>query len=304
MSVFVHLAQTNTAYAPARFVNLINKYTEHRAYLIQARGFVFGNPLGIVCPKTIERIQEILDKADVLHIHGNHIYDKKKIAGIKIDKHLQRKPFVLHYHGTPQREQARRCQRNVPLLVSTPEMLPLFPIAKYFPNLIDETHEIYTKRKKQNKKLKICHHFSFHWKLKDTGFFDAAKAQFIQNGNSLNFVMLEQMALVDALNQRASCDVCFDHLQGYYGFISIESMAQGLLVANGCNAQSQKEIKDFFFGELPPFFYTSKKTFVQDLKKITPEMVDEYGAKGIKFMHGPWAGKKNIERLVRYYEKL
>lgn len=297
----VHLAETNTAYAPARLVHLINKYTEHRAFLLQHKRFIFGNPLGVTTPRCKEEIVAVLKSADVLHFHGNVIFDKKRYMGLDISQFCN-KPFLLHYHGTPHRERPHRYRRPVNLLVSTPEMLPLFKTAGYFPNLIDEKLPIY-KRRQASGMLQISHHFSLHQQLKDTNVFQQASQVFQENGQCLNFVMIPQMSLEKALTLRADTDIVFDHLQGYYGYISIEGLAQGIMVVNGMSEHTKQSLQEFF-GAVPPFFVTSRQNFIADLKRITLEMTAGYAKKGLDFMRKYWSGEKNIKRLIKLYKEL
>lgn len=307
----LHLSHTVTAYAPARFVHLINKYTPHEARLIQIVEFFIGNPHNLDILRKDPEITEALEWADVLHFHGSHIFEKRKIIvqgkKIRIDKYYK-KPYVLHYHGSPHRERYKKFQRAVPLLVSTPEMRPLFKNAKFFPNLIDETSDLYAIRDSFSndlEKLKLCNHFSYHHRIKDGHVFQTANVYFARNGKESKFVFhqIPMMELVEVLKARAKFDIVFDHLQGYYGLVSTEGMAQGLCVINGATERTMHELERFF-GSRPPFCRATRSNLVQVIGNLTWESVDEYGRQGREYMEKVWSGKKNIGRLIDFYEGL
>lgn len=315
----LHISPTNMAYAPHRFADLINKHTEHWSAVLQGRDF-FGNPEGIYSDlilKDREEIYDWLEKSDVLHFHGTENWDRRKFRWNNelfcLNKFMLKKNLVLHYHGSPQREQYRRYQKSgINLLLSTPEMIPLFPHGQFFPNLIDEESPIYVQKKdRDDDKIKICHHFSFHRRIKNTAFFIMLKEKFEQeNSINLELQLINKMPLFQALEKRSDFDAVFDHLQGYYGLISLEGMAQGLVVFNGCGkcrvdgqfSNPLDELKKFFGVSEIPFFIVNHDNFEGILRNLNKEIIEEYSKRGKKFMHEVWSGKANIGRLIDYYK--
>lgn len=301
----VHITETNNAYAPARFVHLTNRYTKHRAFLFQEKSFLFGNPLCIVPVSDELKIREALEDADILHFHGSPLFDKKIYKGIDLTPFMSRKKVVLHYHGTPQREGFMKFQRQKlvsKLIVSTPEMLPLFPVSIWFPNLIDENEQVFKDSlpKTPQGKISIVHHFSFHKAMKDSDvFFEASEA--MKKNRRFDFVFVNRCDIQEALQKRAESHVVFDHLQGYYGFVSIEGMSLGVAVVNGCNESVSRCLVEFF-GSMPPFIIANRDNFQSVIEKMTPESVFSTGMAGKKFIADKWSGKKCINKLVEIYE--
>ena len=294
------------AYVPSRFVDLINKYTSHTAHLFHTKQFSFGDPWNLVnnFPKEVR----LLHECDVLHYHGSRIFDAGKLGGLDLAS-LASKPKILHYHGSPQRENPEKYQRSgVPLLVSTPEMLPLFPGSQFFPNLIDETDKLYTpKRQRDDGLIKICHHFSPHPARKDTELFLKLQREWPKESRA-KFVSIPSLPLTEALRQRAECDFVFDHLQGYYGCISIEAMAQGVPPIN--------DVSDFvmgalcsFFGVEPPFVRTRNSAYqglldlVEGIEKCQSDF-SRLGERCREFMEKYWSGKVLIHKLIDIYKGL
>ena len=314
----LHLTETITAYAPARFVDLINRYTEHSAKLIQLKSFFLGNPLEIPLNNTYDETVEALEWADVTHFHGTNIFSRRRIVfpdrkQLVITKYYE-KPYVLEFHGSPQRERYRRNQKGVPcLLVSTPEMVPLFhqSKAKFFPCLIDEKSDLYKQREeREDNKIKIGHHFSFHRRVKDTDRFLAVKEEIKENEN-FSLELINKGGLKETIEERAKYDAVFDHCQGYYGLVSIEAMAQGIAVINGCgkrtfdgiNTDSMDALNNFF-GSKPPFIYANRSTLKDVILSLSKETIEECAEKGKEYMANAWSGEKNIHRLIEVYEKL
>ena len=309
----LHIADSVMAYVPARFVDLTNKYTEHEARLIQLKSFHIGNPLKVPLLMGTDLITDALHWADFLHFHGCHSFNRRKIVighqVVAIDKFMK-KPFVLEHHGSPVRENFKNFQKAVPVIVSTPEMLPLFPNSTFFPNLIDETDVNFYKPRiiREDKAIKICHHFSFHRRVKNTNNFLLARQHLINSIYELQ--LLEKASIDKTIAKRAEFDCVFDHLQGYYGLISIEGLAQGLLTINNCgfrnfygfDTDSMLELKKFF-GKRPPFFIAGDDLY-QSILRINRETIERHSEAGKKFMSENWSGKKNIHRLIELYQKL
>lgn len=292
------------AYMPARFVDLINKYTKHAAYLIQIKSFFTGNPLQIPMNNRLEEAKEKILKSKVVHFHGSRIFDRRKFLGYNISSLLRGRKIVLHYHGTPQREHPQRFQRKNchRLLVSTPEMLPLFPNARYFPNLIDEKHKsLYIPASNNDEKIKICHHFSLHKNKKDTSIFESVQQK--NQREDFVFEYIPQMNLDLAIKERSKYDCVLDHFQGYYGLVSIEAMSQGIAVINCCTSPVEKAIIKFF-GKLPPFIKIKKQDFSKNIYTFSKNDFKVVGEKSKEFMENYWSGEKNINKLINIYENL
>ncbi|MFH0814332.1 MAG: hypothetical protein V2A69_16065 [Pseudomonadota bacterium] len=322
----LHLALTPTAYAPARFVDLLCK-AGHDAKLVQSRDWFQGEAFQEHRLFAECEIVEALKKADILHFHGLQIFDNHKIGVFSDGEEKSRgqktrtqktrtqkildisqymtKPKILHFHGSPQRESPlKSVRKGVYTLLSTPEMTKLFPAAHFFPNLVDPGDKIYIPRSRRGSyPLRVCHHYSMHPAKKDTEFFQDVARSWQNNGHKVEFSFIPSSSLNDALAQRSSHDAVFDHLQGYYGLVSIEALSQGLIALNGADDDVMAALVSFL-GARPPFFITSKERFRDDLTSITFEQVEDYGRRGREFMQKFWAGKKLIQRLVEIYERL
>lgn len=297
--------------APHRFVNLINRYTKHVAKLIIERDFVFK----FWCGQKINRdnkneIPEALSNADILHFHGARNFDRRKILGFNIDHFIKKKPLCLHYHGSPMREHPKQYQRaNKPLLVSTPELLHIFRGATFFPNLIDETNrKLYPAKTSKNGALAICHHFSLHTKLKNTGLYSEIQRHY-RNNKDIKLGFLTRQPHADANKARALYDIVFDHLQGYYGIISLEAMAQNIGVINGCK-KNVMEILTKFLGASPPFIIVDKNNIINEIDRLAKLKANDLGQfkalmnQGGSFVKKHWSGKVLINRLIDFYKTL
>jgi hypothetical protein len=220
-------------------------------------------------------------------------------------------------------EQYKSYQKGFPVMVSTPEMLLLFPKSFFFPCLIDETDtNFYIARNSkirqleknfEDNKIKVCHHYSHHKRLKNTYEFMETKKEIEadeENSQKFKLDLIGQVPINAALDIRSNYDAVFDHLQGYYGLVSVEGMAQGLAVINRCGlreingmaSDSMQEL-DKFFGSKPPF-YIVKDNLTDTIKSLDWQTVEEYGNLGMEYMKNVWSGQKNIHRLIKIYEKL
>lgn len=292
---------------PHSFAHLTNKYTNHTAKLFVSSmtvgGFNPGNPLAVEM-LGVRDFQRELKSCDVLHIHGTHALRQYKIKGVPLDHHLKNKKVILHYHGSPQRENPNAFRYNWPKIVSTPEMLPLFEDAKFFPNLIDGDHSLYRERQYPHGPFfHFPHPFSLHPTKKDTTFLKDVSAKMQAEHYWRKIVFLPNMRLQDSLNERNEYYSIIDHFQGYYGVVSIEGMAQGKMVINGCNEYCLGKLKEFF-GETPPFYVVQKEKLFSELSSLTRRAQSENGYYCKKFFNEYWNGKLQIHRLIEIYERL
>ena len=293
----VHLTPTPMAQVPYRYCQLINKYTEHTAVYLQGQAFYLGTKSDILSQEKDRVLQEIWS-ADVLHIHGHKTFDTKIWCGIHYRINPNTEVF-LEYHGLPERGRIG-FKRPVKTIVSTPEMLQTFREAIYFPVLVDEG---IIKRKKilpSFPPLKICQGWSFHTKVKDTAYFDCLvnlKSPYFQAEK------LEQMTGDQFVESLQNYHAIFDHLQGYYGVVSLEGLALGMLVFNGATGHTVQQIKYILgTGFPPPFNIVDKETFKGRLEmlatsKNTPGLFD----KGREYVEKYWSGRKLINLLIDIY---
>lgn len=297
-----NITNTSTAYMPARFVNLINKYTTHFASLIQFVDFHMGNALDIPYQDTVEKIHQALRLATVLHFHCPDFLLKKSIRGISLQPFLDdtNKRVVVHFHGSPMRENFEKYKTlasQYPVLVSTPEMLLIYKNSRFFPNLIDtEDSELYPESIVPSNSLKVCHLFSLHPGKKNTSEIQACK---------FPIDVLEKMPLKESLKVRSHYNCIIDHFQGYYGLVSIEGMLQKQVVINGANKHTLQTLNEFF-GSTPPFILQQKNTLFSCLQHLqkTPDALENSRQQGYLFMKNIWTGKKNISRLIDIYKAL
>lgn len=302
--IIAHISRTPMASVPWNFVRLINKYTPHKAYLLQDKEFFMG--IGNDIMPTPKETENVVKNADVFHYHGIDQYDLRLFRGHDLCEKTReleaRGKCFLEFHGLPQRGNRRYFRPGARIIVSTPEMLETFQEATFFPNLIDEDDEEYRfVPRKPPPPFKTCHHWSFHQHLKDSDVFDELSRAKFTHGT---FTKLDKLPLKRCLRARDNFHGVFDHLQGYWGMISLEGLAQGMIVFNGANNFCTGKLCDFLKAPLPPFWRYTRQTIHQIFLDIGHIMFDygSYVRQGREYIEKYWSGKKIIKKLIELYE--
>ncbi|MCA9672428.1 MAG: hypothetical protein KC503_42835 [Myxococcales bacterium] len=235
----LQLSLTELAGMPSRLFRALHA-TGTPCRLVTYREGMFTSD--IVAPDRAT-LEAQIDAADVVHVHGMVTYDA--VAPL-----LAGRAHVVHIHGDPDRQ--RGVAPPAPHVVSTPDLLDVFPAARFVPNLILPDELPLSAPLRPGEPLRIFKSPSLHDKH---GALFAALLAPIQRrlGDRVRYVApraLMPHAELTALRQ--SCHVSLDHLHGYYGLESLESLAQGLIAVNGADARCLDAVQAAV-GERPPF---------------------------------------------------
>ena len=107
------------------------------------------------------------------------------------------------------------------------------------------------------------------------------------------------------LERKRSCHIIFDHMQGYYGVSSLESLSQGKPVVAGLDDWNNRHIKDFTGSdELPWVIARDKFELEHQLHKLIsePQLKKDIGDKSRRFMKKCWTEEHVLEALLPLYE--
>lgn len=294
-------AQALTRYglAQARVVTLETRYTH---------GWQRDLHVPDLAEEGLAELEGLLRDSDIFHFH------------MTADEHLRLGPFVPadylagkvvvhHHHGHPAyradpepfREKYRRLGRRK-ILVSTPDLLRLFPEAVWQPNLVPQDDPRYLPRwDKAGTPVGICH-APTRKELKNTEEFLAAMERLRAQGLPVRLELIDDVAHNECLARKAACHVCFDHLQGYYGVSSLESLAQGLAVVAGLDNWCQGHMREFAGQELP-WVVSRPGRLEADLRRLVLDSEERQarGRAGRAFMETAWSDRRLAARLAAFY---
>ncbi|MFZ5764270.1 MAG: glycosyltransferase [Thermodesulfobacteriota bacterium] len=301
------------------FTNAINRYSEHRCRLITSQdryGIDFGKDIHLpdIHDDDFGEVEQLLKNADIIHFHM--LSDENAHLGpLVIRDFTSGKKILHHHHGHPDylinaaayNKKYRSLNRKV--IVSTPDLLQIAENATWVPNLvpINDTH--YLPRFEDSlptAPIKICQAPTRKFD-KHTEVFRRVFQQLHRKYPHLEQVILERMNHLDCLNAKKSCHVVFDHMRGWFGISSLESLSQGKPVIAGLDDWNIKCIREFTGTDLLPWqvardekgLYSVLRTLIADR-----ELRLEVGRKSREFMEQHWTEQRALRVLFAVYAAL
>jgi hypothetical protein len=314
----VMITENDPAGMGIAFTNAINRLSAHHCRLITTAiryNFEFEKDIHVpdLDEDGFEEIVFLLQEADIIHFHI--LSDENMVLGpVRVKDHIKGKGILHHHHGHPDfrshpekyREKYRKLNRKV--LVSTPDLLRLLPEAKWQPNLVPIHEPLYRPLTTQtNGTIKICQSPT-RKDLKNTSDFekavDAVKRSY---PGVVEKVLVENTRHVDCLRMKRTCDIHFDHMQGYFGVSSLESLSQGKPVIAGLDDWNIRHIRKFTDSERLPWILARKGNELFETLKILIRDTAyrlEIGVQSRSFMEQNWGEHRILESLFRVYRAL
>lgn len=303
------IANNDPAGTAINFVNAINRYTDHIARLVtlEANYGNFQRDLHIPDLKNFDEVEYLLKRADVFHLHMV-IDDETKLGPFRVGDYVKWKIVVHHHHGEPPfrkspelfRQKEKSLGRKT--IVSTPDLLKLYPDAFWIPNTLPIFDADYLPYRYDSKTDSIViGHSPTRRELKNTEEFLDAMSQL-----GLKPLVIENVSHKDCLSLKRQCNIFFDHMQGYYGVSSLEALSQGIPTIAGLDEWNTGHIKEFTgAGKLPWVIARN----VEELKKVICVLVgdkayrENSGFYSREFMEKYWTEERIVERLINFYER-
>jgi len=312
----------------------INRYSEHSCRLITTtRQYNAGWEEDFYFPGgNIEKAShyvsflELLNDADIIHFHvladehmvfsyGADIFTirQKMRTDVKLIHHRHGHPDL---RGNPEKYNSRYKKSNRTVLVSTPDLLKLIDNSVWLPNIApfatDPLLSVATPDELPQDKIIICQAIADKpeaEKLKDTQILrDAVKEL---NDPRLELQIIKGLPNRECLKKKRKAHIVFDHMQGYFGVSSLESLAQGKVVMAGLNRSilyHMYEWLDFKFNmkNRPPWVIAQNKSDLKHWIKFyannqdAREFISNYSA---GWMRRWWGEQRIVNKLLEIYNK-
>lgn len=301
------------------FTNAINRYTDHTCRLISSQdryGIDFGRDIHLpdIHDDDYGEIEQVLKDADIFHFHM--LSDENAHLGpLVIRDFTVGKSIIHHHHGHPDfilnverfNEKYKRLNRKV--IVSTPDLLKIAENSKWVPNMVPLYDVAYMPRYEKSLAqdvVKICQaptrKFDKHYKE-----FTAILDQFKREGLNIEKVIVERKAHLECLGIKKQCHVIFDHMRGWFGISSLESLSQGKPVVAGLDEWNVNCIKEFTETEENPWLIArNSDQLTEVLRKLVldSEFRASRGMAARNFMEQYWNELAVLDVLLTSYNEL
>jgi glycosyltransferase involved in cell wall biosynthesis len=315
------IGQNDPAGMMIAFANALNRYTEHTARVISFRSlYAMDYEFDIELPRINEdfsEIEHLLKSSDVFHFHM--LMDENyQIGPLQIKDYLKGKALLHHHHGTydhqtflalasDYNEKYKKLKRRA--IVSTPDLLKLLPVATWQPNLVplDDTdlqprfdHQV------APKKLNIVQAPTRKWH-KQTAEFLRACERLKFKYPQIDCKLLENMTYRQCLKAKRNSHICFDHMNGWFGISSLESLAQGVPVIAGLDDWNIQAIQEFTgVADIPWVVARNESELEVELEKLIKddELRVSIGVRSRNYLESYWTEHHALSVLQRTYQEL
>ncbi len=315
----VMITENDPAGTAIAFTKALNTYTPHNCRLITTEiryNFMFEKDLHIPSLDSdgMEEVEQVLRDADILHFHM--LADENLPLGpVDIRDHMKGKKIVHHHHGHPVfrsnpeafREKYRRLRRKT--LVSTPDLLHLLPEATWQPNIVPIDDPLYSPSPMDPHGPVRIGQSPTRKDLKNTEDLLRVYNELAQDGSipEIQLDIIDNCLHTRCLQRKKNCHIIFDHMQGYFGVSSLESLSQGKPVIAGLDDWNIRQIKAMTGAqELPWQIARDRDELRETLKKLIldGDLRESAGRHSRRFMERYWNEPRLIRRLEEFYHVL
>lgn len=302
------------------FTNAINRYTEHTSRLITtAEKYGFNYEKDIHLPDIQDddfgEVEQLLKDADIIHFHV--LRDENSHLGpLVIRDYIRGKKILHHHHGHPDyilnapayNDKYRKLGRRV--IVSTPDLIKVAGNATWLPNLVPLKDVEFLPRYDSSLPqdvIRICQSPTRKYHKHTKEFKTALRNLQQEYPDRIQPVIIELMPYKECLRLKRTCHIVFDHMRGWFGIASLESLSQGKPVIAGLDEWNIQCIKEFTGAEELPWIVA--KTGIElelKLEKLIADADrrDAMGKESRRFMENCWTEKSVLKILLNVYREL
>ncbi len=301
------------------FCNAINRYSEHSARLITTQeryGINFESDIHIpdIENDDFGEIEQLLNDADVFHFHM--LKDENSHLGpLVIRDYTKGKKILHHHHGHPDylinadafNAKYKKLKRKV--IVSTPDLLKITDNASWLPNIVP-VNDVQLLPRYENtladEKIIICQSPTrkFH---KHTDEFMLAVHRLEKKYDNLKMLIIEKTPYYECLALKKTAHIIFDHMRGWFGIASLESLSHGKPVIAGLDDWNIKCIKEFTgVDSLPWVIARNCDDLVAELENLIKDkdLRNRTGGQSRTFMENHWTEQHALALLLEVYTSL
>lgn len=301
------------------FTNAINRYTEHTCRLIttaEKYGFAYEKDIHVpdIAEDDFGEVEQLLKDADIVHFHV--LRDENSHLGpLVIRDYINGKKILHHHHGHPDyiinaaafNEKYRRLNRKV--IVSTPDLLKIAENATWIPNLVPIFDVQFLPRFDNSLPrdiVRICQSPTRKYH-KHTQEFKVVMNNLQQKYPFVVSLIIEKLPYFECLQLKRSCHVVFDHMRGWFGISSLESLSQGKPVIAGLDNWNIKCIKGFTGSDQVPWIVARNQEELRINMEnliVDSDLRNNIGLKSRLYMEKYWNEQQVLQILLSIYESL
>ena len=301
------------------FANAINRYTEHTARVLSLEtryNFNFEHDLQLpeIQDGDYGEIESLLQNADLIHFHM--LVDEHIMVGpLCVRDYIKGKQVLHHHHGHPdflinaEVYHQKYKQHGRRAIVSTPDLMQILPESTWQPNLVPIHDPEYLPREDhlgRNERVRIIQAPTRKWH-KHTEEFQRVTTKLSSLYPFVDVEVLGSTEYRKCLALKRNCHIVFDHMNGWFGISSLESLSHGVPTIAGLDDWNIQQIMEFTGAESLPWVIARSEYQLEEQMRDLVEHPDrrvEIGKQSRRFMEECWGEKDAIRVLLETYSHL
>lgn len=291
-----------------QFARAINRYTVHTCRLVTTEvryNFMFPKDLHVPWLGSLDELERVLAEADLFHFHMGADEDLP-LGPFRARQFLNGHPVVHHHHGEaafradPEGFRRRELALGRRAIVSTPDLRRGYPEAAWVPNPVPIDEELYRPTAKHANGHVRVGHSPTKVDIKNTDDFVEAMA-----GLPVEPEIIRDTPHEECLRRKRTCDLFFDHMQGYFGVSSLEALSQGVPTLAGLDAGCERAVREETGATwLPWVVVRTRGELRRTVTRLAaePEEREALAEVSRDWMERFWHPRRIAEKLAAFYE--
>ena len=324
--LILHFSVTPLVGSPYRLCKALSQHDGIDARVVVLQPSLYKNQQfdeDLVWGRDKEIVLELVEKADILHLHNYIHLSTKNYSPLDFQKYWDAgKVMIRQFHSNPQLisrmsgetiEEIQSCP--IPKLTLPQYHERYYPTARLAPNIVFDNDACDISETRKDKKIRICYspsNFrparSSRWDTKGypetIKLLKDIKKRAKQQGTPVEIDIIEQVSHAECLRRKALADIAIDDLvTGSYHMSTLESLILGSAVLTFTDQRvlraTQEVASDDNFPTLNVRLEEAEQVILELLKQ--PELIRQIGKESRQWMLDHWAPEKMAGVFMQHY---
>lgn len=308
----LHLSDTGLSGSPIRIVDLLNKYTPHKARHViwEATTGFRSFKTDVVAPRVgKDAVATLLEWADVLHFHNRW---RRQNVFTRFGLEPPRKKSVIQIHSPRDSEDFRdEVGSGIPLAIIAQYHVRQWPEASYVvPNVVDVRDLDYVRLGHPQHHVPVVSYAPSNWNAKgwnDKGYSVISPIlKRLGLDHTIKYDLIVQQPHHAVMARKRQADIGIDEIvTGSYHLSSLEYLAIGVPCFAHLDEQTAAVVKDLTGASELPWIDATGDSFRRKLLQIVKDKNwRELGGLSRAWMEKYWAPEFLASQYVDIYEEL
>ncbi len=308
----LHLADTGLSGSPIRIVDLLNKYTPHKARFViwDAVTHFRTFKTDVVAPRAgKESVAALLEWADIVHYHNR--WRRQKVF-TEFGLEPPKKKSVIQIHSPRESENfSAEVSSGIPLAIIAQYHVRQWPEVSYVvPNVVDIWDPAYRRLDRPKHNIPVVSYAPSNWNARgwdDKGY--GVVSPILKRmglSHEIKYDLIIKQPHQAVMERKRVADIGIDEIvTGSYHLSSLEYLSLGVPCFAHLDVKTAEVVKELTGAERLPWIDTTKTSFQRKLAQIIGDRSwDSLGTDSREWMESYWKPEFLAEQYISMYEDL